>query len=236
VKLIDLTIEIGASRRHIEWMELWSDRSAEMWSDIQAVRRAKDEIIIALTDVRQLERMQQAGIALTLGRYLTEFKKQYVLLAGDFSRAGKVRLRAIGDSLERQGYVPIMLDEIPESPDYDLLQKFSAIAPVCRFVVFDDSSKSGHLAEFPLAVAGRYITIVLRLHGSEGSMVTRGVASTSKVIRESEYSAGDLDAVVSNNLTWAEQRHDELRGDRGFAAFPWRQQIESDEPTQPEPD
>ena len=106
-------------------------------------------------------------------------------------------------------------------PEYDLRQKLTAVAPVCRFVIVDDSSRAGHAVELPIIEMLRATTIVMRLRGSQTTYVTRGLSATSKAILEIEYDHTDIERVLIEAVQWAESTIGELREDHS-KTFPWR--------------
>lgn len=107
----------GQWRRDIEWTELYGNRTAEFWSQVAATRRALEEVLTAVVDVREMERRN-----LDLCHFPTQFRQGHVLLLGDF-RKGRDRLLALAHELELLGYLPILADDIPDIREHDLRQK-----------------------------------------------------------------------------------------------------------------
>ncbi|HEX9694199.1 MAG TPA: hypothetical protein VGA74_04245, partial [Actinomycetota bacterium] len=103
VRLVDVDMRAGRWHRHIAYAEIATDRSTEYWSETAAVVRTKDELLVALVDIRELERRQLQ--ASDLSTYLTTFKQKHVLLCGDF-KEGRERLDLIRAALDTEGYVP----------------------------------------------------------------------------------------------------------------------------------
>jgi hypothetical protein len=219
VRLINVRFTAQGWSRDVAYAELYGNRTAEFWSEVNAVRKAKDEILLAILDLKQAKKQ-----SLPISEYLREFKQKAVLVLGDFSAEGRGRLKAIQDVLAELGYSPISLDQIPDDFNYDLQQKAITIGSVVRFVVIDDSSKSGHLVEFVHAQTNRWVTIVLRLEGSESSFMTHGVSSFSKVIRECTYSFANLPEVLNESVQWAERTITEIQR-AGMRTYPWRTDI-----------
>lgn len=201
--------------RDVLYAQLFANRRAEFWSEVEAVRRAKDEVLAALFDVQQ-----SAANNVDLGTYLQTFKERTVLVLGDFNH-GRDRIEAIRTALTRAGYNAVLLDEIPDEPDYDLRQKFHAVASVCRFLVFEDSTPAGQIGEMFLADALHSIRIVLREGEQQSTFMTRGMGLTSKVVREWRYNASSLDAVVAEAAAWAEFLVSDLAEQRR-STYPWR--------------
>ena len=69
LRLGDMEFEIGGWQRHIEFAEVFGNRSMAFWSSDHAVARAKDEVIAALV---QTQRAQQQN--LSLPEYITSLK------------------------------------------------------------------------------------------------------------------------------------------------------------------
>lgn len=219
VTLVDVHAESGRWDRRVSLAELHSNRSSEYWSVANAVARAKDELLVALSDIREAERH-----AVPLPRFLTTLKQRYVLLLGDFSGEGRKRLEAMRSLLNRNQYVAVMLDELPELPEFDLLQKAGVMAHASRFVVIDDSSYAGHLAEVPVVLAARTPAIVLRLEDSSSSFVSKGIAAgTGGRVQELHYTASSLESVlfdaVRKTENWIGETAAELE-----EAYPWRKE------------
>lgn len=200
--------------RDVLYAQLFANRTADFWSETQAVRRAKDEVLQALFDLQQ-----SRASNVDLATYLKSFKERTVLLLGDFN-TGRDRLEAIQSALGRMGYLAVMLDEIPEEPNYDLRQKFQAVASVCRFLVFEDSTPAGQIGEMILASGLDLIRIVLREGGGQSTFMTTGMGLTSKVVREWSYTAENLDEVLGDAAKWAESVVADLAQERGNL-YPW---------------
>ncbi len=144
-----------------------------------------------------------------------------MLILGDYSGDGLERLARIRATLANLGYFGFTLQDVAEAAAYDLRQKLTAVAPVCRFVVIDDSSRGGQAAELPIIEMLRVTPIVLRLRGAESTFVTRALDATSRVIRECEYDTTDLEEVLFDAVRWAESTIGDL--ERRFTrAYPWR--------------
>jgi hypothetical protein len=198
---------------HIGFAEVFAERSADFWSKEKAVERAMDEVLQAAVYVSGAERFKTS-----IDDFLERFKKGHVLLLGDFSAR---RIEAIKQVVERKGYYAFTLQDVKELSEYDLRQKLTAIASVCRFVVVDDSSRAGQAAEIPIIDFLRVVTIVLRLRGSDSTFVNRPLEATSKVIKEAEYDDNDLEQILDESIRWAESQIGDL-SQQYARAYPWR--------------
>jgi hypothetical protein len=211
----EVRFKTGTWSRDVQYAQLFGDRREESWSEPEAVRRAKDEVLAAMLDLQQ-----SAARRVDLGTYLQTFKERLVLVLGDFNK-GRDRLEAIRVALGRAGYHAVLLDEIPEEPNYDLPQKFQAVAAVCRFLVFEDSTPAGHIGEMFLAETLHSVRILLREGEQTSTFMTRGMGLTSKVVREWSYDPENLEAVIDEAVSWAEEVVTEL-AERRDVIYPWR--------------
>jgi hypothetical protein len=123
--------------------------------------------------------------------------------------------------LSSLGYEPLLMKDVPDHPQQDLPQKVVAIGAIARFIVVDDSSKSGHLLEVQLCKQNSWVTVLLRAGGKGGSWMTAGAAHASSVIRELAYDPASPDVAVAEAAKWAEAKLKEL--ERKFeGTYPWR--------------
>ena len=205
----------GEARR-IAFAELFANRASDHWSVEKAVERAMDEVLQANVYASGMERLR-----MSVGDYLERFKKGHVLVLGDFSEQGTLQIETIKEQLRALGYYGFTLQDVPEVPEYDLRQKLTAVASVCRFIVIDDSSWAGQAAELPIIESLRVTTIVMRRRGSQPTFVTRGLSATSKVILEVDYDHTDVERILSEAVQWVESRIGELQ-DRFSRIYPWR--------------
>lgn len=157
----------------------------------------------------------------TLAGHLRHHKRRHVLVLGDFSDEGRERLTVIKNAVASRGYQPILLDEIDESPDYDLRQKLVAIASVCRFAIVDDSSRSGHLMEIVELEKIRVTSVILRKRGTNSTYVHQPIGATSKIMKAFPYDQEDLDTDLPPALEWAESTVTSLRAEYSDALV-WR--------------
>jgi hypothetical protein len=212
------TFEAGAWMRTIQYAEVFGDRLRDNWSPEKAVSRAKDEILAALVESNRAKEKH-----LSIYEYIDIFKKKTVLVLGDYDEQGLQRLQGICVALVQLGYEPVLIRDVPDHPHHDLPQKVIAIAAISRFVVVDDSSKSGHLLEIELCKQNNWVTVLLRGGGAGGSWMTAGASHQSKVIFENPYDPGSPQIGVAEAASWAEDKLRELKilFDN---TYPWRHQ------------
>ena len=159
------------------------------------------------------------------------YKPRRVVVLGDFQSEGRRRLDQIKDGLTQLRYYPVLVDEVEDIPHFDLGQKLVALGSSSRFVVMDDSSRSGHLAEFSQIVHEGWYVIVLRLKGSHSSYMTRGVAGRLQTMLEFEYEPDDLPWILAKAVGEIESRIG-TRSTELSNIFPWN--LKESEPQAPD--
>lgn len=217
ISLFEVSCQAGPWKIHIHYAQLFGTRKAGDWSIAQAVARAKDEVLAAVVEI---QRAKDDGV--TLEQYIVSHKERTVLLLGDYSPKGIARLSLIATGLDSLGYKPILIKNVPDNLYQDMSQKVVAIGAISRFVIVDDSSRSGHLAEIPLCKQNNWVTIIMRLDGVVGSWMTAGASAYSNVILEIRYSETGIRDALSEATKWAEEKLDTLKQNLS-SIYPWRQ-------------
>jgi len=203
-------------KRDVEYAEIYGDREASKWSIEAAQNKARDEVLSALFFLQQAKNREQS-----LHDCISNFHQKSVLLLGSYDTEGKQRLTAIGQTIEALGYDPILIEDVPDIGPYDLLQKVTAIGAICKIILIDDSSPSGHLAEVEICRNNRWVTILLHNGGKSASWMTAGASFTSNVILEQDYDYKDPAKPVSDVMKWAEDKIKELEI-KLSETYPWR--------------
>jgi len=216
VSIGDVQFEAGQWKRLIHFAEVFGDRSCEMWSLEKAVSRAKDEVLAAMIEVKRADEKH-----VSISEYIDQFKMKTVLVLGDYDEAGLARLQNISRCLAALGYEPLLIKDIPDHPHQDLPQKVVAIGAISRFVVVDDSSKSGHLLEVQICKQNSWVTVLLRAGGQGGSWMSAGAAHLSNVILEKPYDPDFPDVAVTEVSEWSESKLKELQV-KFDSTYPWR--------------
>ena len=214
--VVDVMLRCDSWSRKIEYAELYGNRNGDFWTEAQAVARAKDEVLAGLFEVR---RSQSRRLSLT--EYISSVKQRTILVLGDYSSDGRLRIEKIRQSLKVLNYDTMLVEELPDQPHLDLPQKVALLAGLSRFIVVDDSSKSGHLAEIEICKKGGWVTVLLRSTDSHGSYMSSGASATSNVILERTYSPDGIDTAVKEIAHWAEAKLKEL-GATYDKIYPWR--------------
>jgi len=204
-------------QRDIEYAEIYSERNAIKWSAEAAQNKAKDEVLSALFLKQQAENREQE-----LHKFISNFHEKSVLLLGAYDLEGEQRLDAIKESIEQLGYEPILIKDIPDFEDYDINQKVTAVGAICRIVIIDDSSPSGHLSEVEICRNNRWVTVLLRDSGKGASWMTAGASFSSNVILEKDYDSNAPEIAVTEAINWAESKIKELKISLN-EMYPWRE-------------
>lgn len=90
ISLFNMSFQAGSWKRNIHYAQLFGTRRAEDWSKTQAVARAKDEVLAALGESQWAKE-----VGVTLDQYIASHKERTVLVLGNYSPEGIVRLNVI---------------------------------------------------------------------------------------------------------------------------------------------
>lgn len=216
VSLKNVRFRAGPWARVIAFGEVWANRASEHWTVDRATLRAKDEVLAAAVEVMRARQRN-----LSVGEYVAQFKTKTVLVLGAYDEAGIARLRAIAEALASLGYGPLLVKDVPDHPHQDLAQKISAIGAIARFVIIDDSAKSGHLIEAQICKQHCWVTALMRAGGVPSTWMTAGFSTSSRVILEVGYEASQPMPAVEGVCRWAEQKLQELEA-TFTDTYPWR--------------
>jgi hypothetical protein len=116
---------------------------------------------------------------------------------------------------------PLLIRDVPDHPHHDLGQKVAAVGAISRFIIIDDSAKSGHLVEAQICKQNGWVTALIRAQGEFISWMTAGFSASSKVIMELEYDPNAPLPAIKHVSQWAEETLKEL--ERKFNdTYPWR--------------
>ena len=212
----NVKFEAGGWNRSVTYAEIYSNREKENWSKEKAIYRAKDEVLSALVELKRSESKN-----VSIAEYIATYKEKTVLILGDYDSEGQKRLSKIAGVVKKLGYEPLLVKDIPDNPYHDIPQKVVAVGAIARFVIIDDSSKSGHLMEVGICKQNNWATILLRAEGKAGSWVTAGASHHSKVILEKDYDLSTPEFAIKEAVDWVEKKLEELK--KEFEnTYPWR--------------
>lgn len=93
-------------------------------------------------------------------------KTNVLVLGKDSNLEGLCRMNRITKYLEKEGYTPVSLKNLPEIQHISLEGKMIRVGALTRFVIAEDSRPSGHIDEVNLCARCEYITAVVREVGS----------------------------------------------------------------------
>jgi hypothetical protein len=198
-------------------LEVYGNRRSDHWTRDKAVIRAQEEVLSGLFE---LHRAQQKGVSLS--EYYARHRDRAVLVLGSYSAEGLVRLKRIAGALTDIGYDPVLLSDVPDQEAQTLSQKMVMVGSLSRFVVIDDTEKSGHLNELELCKINGWLTVILRAAGYGSSAMTAGASVLSNVILETRYDPTELDASMATAVAWLEGKRKEV-GRRLSDVYPWAQ-------------
>jgi hypothetical protein len=186
-------------------LEVFGDRGSHLWTPDRAIVRAQQEVLTALFE-SQRAREKNVSVA----DYIANYREKAVLVLGSYSDSGSARLEEIRHHLRGLGYDAVLLRDMPDQAAQIREQKLVTYGSLVRFVVMDDSERSGHLAELPICRNNGWITILLHAGGRASSAMSEHASILSNVMLEVNYVREDLALRVQEAARWAEEKRVEL--------------------------
>lgn len=206
-----VVVESSVGGRHVHYALLSGDNSKARWSQQVAEREAEAALLRARVEM-SIDQQKHAPFK--------RLSEHAVLVLGDFADEGRKRLCEIKRVLRVAGYEPFQADDIEDIPRQDIRTKILTLATVCRFVVMDDSSRGGHIAELPIVEQAKTPLVMLRLSGSFSSMMTKGYSGTTAY--EADYTVETLPVRLAAGIDAAEAMIKQMETTNNAAYRSWR--------------
>jgi hypothetical protein len=186
--------------RYVQYAELTTDRRAKTWSVEAATERALRQVLAASVQLRAAFTLQIGPAA-----FSSAYKEKMVLLLGSYHEGGEERLRAIARCLEKQGFAPMIVKDVATLPGMTWETKVIWLASLARFVMFDDTTLSGHDVEMRIAKEHDWVTAVLRGRGRATTAMVEQISSFRKYWQEFDYNVDDPFSGVAEAVDWADE-------------------------------
>lgn len=143
-----------------------------------------------------------SDLALML-EHVSVFKEKFVLVLGQDSTE-VARLRAIQSSLESHGYSGIVMKDLAETKIQCLEEKVNMLGSLSRFVVCENTTPSGHIAELQICTRNRFVTAILQQAGHRATLMQADYGLDFSFVETFEYT--DMPGIqdcVDRAVKWA---------------------------------
>ena len=195
----------GTTRsKYVRYAELYPDK--EM---IFTPARAENNAVKDFQD--HLDFLKAPNMAPSIQKYVRigeavhQLKKNSVAVLGRDSPPESDLLRRIRDELRALNYHAFLVREEESLAEQTPEEKVKLLTLMSRFCVMEDSTASGHIAEFEYCKTNRVLLILLRRagHGSTWMIGDAGLVDFN-FIRTFEFSEANLHEVLVEATRWAE--------------------------------
>ncbi len=149
------------------------------------------------------------------------FKKKFVLVLGqDTTEFG--RLRCIQSHLGKLNYEGIVLKDLSDVRLQCLEEKVNMLGSLCRFVVCENTTPSGHIAELSICARNRFVTAVVQQSGRGATRMQADYPLDYAFMSMFEYSdMAGIPECVDRAVEWANKKVVE-RADYLDSIYQWR--------------
>ncbi len=193
----DTDFTVQEWKRHIYYAEIYGSRKASEWTEDMAIDRAVDEV-----ETAQAELNMAKTLNMSVPEFIKHSAQKGVLILGSYSEEGLKKLCTIKEKIKEMGYTPILVKDIELSGS--LHRKVKTLGNLMRFIIVEDSEKSGHLTEIEFCKQDDWITAFLWKDGRPSSAMTKDYTVGTLIRRGFDYELPLLDAALENAVSWAE--------------------------------
>ncbi len=143
------------------------------------------------------------NLALML-EHVSLFKERYVLVLGQ-DTTEIARLRAIQSALEPHRYSGLVMRDISDTKIQCLEEKVNMLGSLCRFVVCENTTPSGHIAELQICTRNRLVTAILQQSGRRATQMQADYGLDFAFVGTFEYAGvADIGKCVDRAVRWAD--------------------------------
>jgi uncharacterized protein YjbI with pentapeptide repeats len=133
-----------------------------------------------------------------------------VILGRDSSPEGIQLLNRIAALIAERGLIPILVKDQGEIVGEPFLKKALMYSLLARYVIAENSSPSGHIAELPKALSDGCVLAVLQKRGQGSTWLLEEEFVKYRTIERFWYVGEDFEQACSSAFQWCEQKTKEL--------------------------
>jgi hypothetical protein len=142
------------------------------------------------------------NLALML-EHVSSFKQKFVLVIGQ-DTSEMARLRSIQSALVKQSYEGLVVKDISSTGIQCLEEKVNMLGSLCRFVICENTTPSGHIAELQICTRNRFVTAILQQTGHCATQMLVDYGVDFAFVKTFEYaSTPHIHECVDRAVRWA---------------------------------
>lgn len=155
----------------------------------------------------------------------TIVKHRGILILGKYSKEGFKRMKLIESCVNTWGYEGIILSEYGDFLGETLEEKVNLLGALSRFIICENSFKSGHIDELKICAMNKFITCILHEKGKFATKMQEDYDKLYPFIKLFEYSMKNrnenyLPYVLKKAVSWA-RTHRIRRYFDLYKKYPW---------------
>lgn len=143
-----------------------------------------------------------SGLSKTYADLIQSRRAAVVIIGQDTTEI--TRLRAIQHWLYRSGYDGILVKDLPDIPEQTIEEKVELLCSMCRFIICENTTPSGHIDELKICHLNRFITVILRKAGEGATWLQADYEMDMSFMMEFVYKQ-TVEEVLPNACLWAEE-------------------------------
>lgn len=122
------------------------------------------------------------------------------------------RLRSIQNGLSELGYNGIIVKDITDIEIQSTEEKVTMLASLCRFVICENSTTSGHIDELKICASNRFVTAIIQQEGQGATWMQADYGLDFSFMEQFTYpSMNSMNPCVKSAVKWAERKVEERK-------------------------
>lgn len=132
------------------------------------------------------------------------------------------RLREIQRRVGELGYSGIIVKDIVDIEIQSIEEKVTMLASLCRFIICENSTTSGHIDELKIAATNRFVTAIIQQEGTGATWMQADYDLDFSFMSQFTYSSlKEIDSCIDSIVEWAEKKVEE-RKEHFNKLYRWR--------------
>lgn len=138
-------------------------------------------------------------------------KKDTILILGQDTTEID-RLRSIQIRLSKLSYNSIIVKDITDIEIQSTEEKVTMLASLCRFIICENSTTSGHIDELKICASNRFVTAIIQQEGQGATWMQADYNLDFSFLEQFTYPAiHNMDPCVDSAVKWAEKKVEERK-------------------------
>ncbi len=178
---------------------------------------------LLIKKIEKTTKIQENNLISEFEQFQKSFRSNNILILGQ-DTTERDRLTSIKKCLAQMGYEGIIIKELRDETEVQSIEhKVSLYAHICRFVIVENSTVSGHIDELKICEINKIITVILQQEGYGATYMQEDYSYEHRYIEKFLYSNNEkICEVIRKAVEWANIFIEERKSNYQNM-YPWRE-------------